>query len=207
MGDTEGSRTAGAVVSRRDAIMGALALAAGTLIASKPDVALAADGSTMYVGTDMASTSPTSITRRSPGAVDLSYVFLNHNLGDQQIGVYGAATDASAAGSTGVYGLAGIAAGYGVQAENTGGGTALRVLGKAEFQTSGRSSVSKGKSSRTVTGLVGINATSMILVTLQGDAGSGVVLRYASRVSSTSFKVVLNKAATKKVTFAWFILG
>ena len=198
--------TTPAIITRRDAIVGALALAAGTLLASKPDAALAANGDFMHVGTAMVSTTYTSITRRDLLANDLSYAFLNHNLGDQQIAVYGGASDQAAAESTGVYALASLDGQYGLQAENSGGGTALKVIGKAQFERSGRSSVAKGSSTKTLSGLSGIAATSMILVTLQGDAGSGVVLRYASRVSSTSFKVVLNKAATKKVTFAWLIV-
>jgi hypothetical protein len=208
MPGSRGSESAApAVISRRDAIVGALALAAGSLLASKPELALAANGDPMHVGTDMVSTTWTSITRRDLSANDLSYAFLNHSFGAQQVAVYGGVTAVGAAESMGVYGLASLAGQYGVQAENTDGGTALKVMGKAEFQTSGRSSVSKGSTTKTVTGLAGIASTSMILVTLQGDAGSGVVLRYATRVSSTSFKVVLNKAATKKVAFAWFILG
>lgn len=210
MGDTKGSETAPAVISRRDAIVGALALAAGTLIASKPDAAFAADGDTMRVGTDMVSTVATSITRRDPailfGINDLSYAFLNHSFGDPQVGVYGGVSDVAAVESVGVLGLASSTGQFAVQAEHVNGGTALKVIGKAEFQRSGRSSVSKGKSTKTVTGLSGVATTSMILVTLQGSGGSGVYLKYAARVSSTSFKVVLSRACTSSVKFAWMIV-
>ena len=208
MANSNGSEAASpAVISRRDAIIGALALAAGSLIASAPEVALAADGGTMFIGSNMVSGSPTSITRRTvPGSDDLSYVFLNHNLGDQHIGVYGSPTWQAGAESIGVYGLANTAGHYGVLAEHDDGGTALKVVGKASFQRSGRSSVSKGKASKTVTGLSGVATTSMILVTLQGSGGSGVYLKYAARVSSTSFKVVLNKACTSAAKFAWMIV-
>ena len=203
--DSTGSE---AVVSRREAIIGALALAAGSLIATRPEPALANDGQAMYIGAGMVSTAITSITRRvTPAGDDLSYAFLNHNLGDQQLGVYGGVTATGGAESTGVYGLASLKGQYGVQAENADGGTALRVLGKAEFQMSGLSKVTKKHSTKTVPVPLGLSSTAMILVTLQGSGGSGVYLKYAKRVDATSFKVVLNKKATSTVTFAWMVLG
>ena len=209
-GSKESEAASPAVISRRDAIVGALAVATGTLVASKPDVAQAASGDTMYVGTDMVSTTITSVTRQTTDPVpdDLSYAFLNHNWGDQEVGLYGGVTALGAAGSTGVYGLASLKGQYGVQAENVDGGTALKVLGKTQFQRSGKSTVTKGHSTRTVTVPVwrgGVGTGSMIHVTLQGSGGAGVYLRYASRLSSSTFHVVLNKAATKTVSFAWFI--
>jgi hypothetical protein len=209
MADSKGSETTTpAVITRRDAIVGALALAAGTLLASKPDAALAANGDFMHVGTAMDSTTFTSITRHDPSLIgidEVSYVFLNHNLGDQQVGLYGAVTDRSALDSLGIYGLASVTGQCAVQAENIDGGTALRVLGKTEFARSGTGTVTKGHSTKTVTVYSGVATTSRILVTLQGDGGSGVYLKYAARSGASSFKVVLTKAAAKSVKFAWMI--
>lgn len=211
MGDSNVGKTAApAVISRREAIVGALALAAGSLIATRPDVALAANGQAMVQGTLMYDTAYTALTRYDPsiqgGINDVSYCILNHNLGDQHIGVYGSPTEQAGAASTGVYGLAVKADHYGVQAENLEGGTALRVIGKAEFQRSGRSSVSKGKSSKTVTVSSGVSTSSMILATLQGSGGSGVYLKYVRRLNDTSFRLYLTKHATSTVTFAWMIV-
>ena len=88
-------------------------------------------------------------------------------------------------------------------------GTALRVEGRATFSRSGRASVSKRHSTRTVTvASGGIASDALILVTLQASAGGGVYVRYARRTSATTFQVVLNKAATTSTaTFAWIILG
>lgn len=211
MAGSRGSEAAaGAVLSRRDAIVGALAVATGALVASKPDVARADSGDPMIVGTDMTSTSITSITRRTTDVLpnDLSYAFLNHNWGDQQVGLYGAVTELGSAGSTGVFGLASRKGQYALQAEHDDGGTALKVLGKTEFQRSGMSTVTKGHSTRTVTVPAwqgGVGSGAMIHVTMQGSGGAGVYLHYASRLSSTTFHVVLNKAAKKTVSFAWLI--
>jgi hypothetical protein len=97
---------------------------------------------------------------------------------------------------------------YGVLAENTAsGGTALKVNGQAFFSRAGRSTIAKGKSTVTVAGLTNIGTSAAILVTLQGSAGSGVYLRYAKRLNSQQFQVVLNKAATSTVPFAWMIVN
>ena len=221
MARTEESETAAPVtISRRDAIVGALALAAGTLIASKPDVALAANGDTMLQGRLMYDTAATQLTRYDPailgGINDVSYAILNHNLGDQHIGVYGSPTEQAGAESVGVYGLASGASHYGVHAKHydMGGvallatnhdGTAIVVDGKARFSRSGLVTVTKGHSTKTVTVYSGVATTSRILVTMQGDGGSGVYLRYATRTGATTFKIVLTKAATKSVKFAWMI--
>ena len=215
---TEKSRKAdgAGMLSRRDAIVGALALTAGSLIASKPDVALAATGGTMYIGTDMVSTSITSITRRTAGADDISYAFLNHNLGDQHIGVYGSPTDQAGAESVGVYGLASSASHYGVRAEHydmegvallatNPSGTALVVDGKAKFFRSGIGLVSKGRASKTVTVPSGLNTRSRFIVTLMSDGGSGVYLKYAGLRNATQFKVVLTKKSTKATKFSWMV--
>jgi hypothetical protein len=98
------------------------------------------------------------------------------------------------------------AGGVGLLAASTGG-TALQVQGVATFSRSGSGSIAKGHSTTTVAGLTNIGTNALILVTLQGSPGSGVYLKYAKRLASTKFQVVLNKAATAKVYFAWMILN
>lgn len=221
MSSANGTKTAApAVMSRREAIVGALALAAGTLLASRRDVALAANGEAMLQGRLMYDTAATQLTRYDPdilgGINDVSYCVLNQSWGDQHVGVYGSPTEQAGAASTGVYGLAVKAGHYGVQAEHSDtagvalratnpGGIGIVVEGKAKFSRSGIGTVSKGSSTKTVTVATGVGTSSRILVTLQGYGGSGVYLKYATRASATAFKVVLTKSATRSVKFAWMI--
>jgi len=219
MSSANGTKTAApAVMSRREAIVGALALAAGTLLASRPGVALAANGEAMLQGRLMYDTAATQLTRYDPnnGNKDVSYCVLNHNWGDQHVGVYGSPTEQAGAASTGVYGLAVKAGHYGVQAEHSDtagvalratnpGGIGIVVEGKSKFSRSGIGTVSKGSSTKTVTVATGVGTSSRILVTLQGYGGSGVYLKYATRASATAFKVVLTKSASRSVKFAWMI--
>lgn len=215
------SRRDAAVISRRDAIVGALALAAGTLIASTPETARALDGDPILIGRSQASTSMTWIFRTDTGTVEgntYTEALLNSVVGPGSYGVYGRAVDnagpsaggvlgeGTIAGQTGVYALNGVAGGIGLKA-SAPNGTALQVDGPATFSRSGRGSIARGSSSTTVAGLTNIGTNALILVTLQGSAGSGVVLRYAKRLASTKFQVVLNKPATTKVYFAWMILN
>jgi hypothetical protein len=197
-----GSHTA---ISRREAIVGALALAAGALIASPPKTASAVDdGGPVLVGGSAQSENSTTILRLSTAGF-LSIAGLNTNEGAREYGVDGQSLSGDA-GSAGAFGHTAATGHYGVLARHSAGGTALRVEGTASFSRSGRSAVSKGHSTRIVEVPSGIGATTMILVTLQGDPGSGVYLRYATRESSTSFKVVISRPATKSVLFAWMLL-
>jgi selenophosphate synthase len=102
-----------------------------------------------------------------------------------------------------------------LDANDGNGGTAVRasssgigldVSGKIKLSRSGKATVAKKHSTLTVTVPSGIDTTSMVLVTLQGSGGSGVYLKYAKRMTATTFKVALNKKATAAVTFAWMIL-
>lgn len=207
----EGARTAvPSVLSRRDAIVGGLALAAGALIAGRPDEALAANGDAAQVGELNPGLSPTFFLHTDNGSIlspERSWALLAGDNNDVEYGVEGHVFAHSSGAGVGVHGQAETVSQYGVLAENTAsGGIALKVNGPARFSRSGKATISKGHSSKTVSGLSAISTSSLILVTLQGSAGSGVYLRYAKRASSSSFTVYLSKAATASVSFAWLIL-
>ena len=212
MSEHSGAGTAGGtVLSRRDAIVGALALAAGALIASKPEVAAANSGDAIVAGTINLSAGTTYLWRTSNGFLNPVYSEVELGGATDNVGAHRAVSGhvnaLAGTAATGVRGSADAAGQFGVIGENTApGGTALRVNGRASFSRSGRHSIPKGQSAHTVTGVADIATNSMILVTLQGSGGTGVYLKYAARVSATSFKVVLSKACTSAVTFAWMIL-
>lgn len=177
----------------------------------RPEKAVAANGNTVTVGGLHTGTLPTVLWHTASGnlgPVSAQALLAGVNSGDSvEYGVDGEVSAVSLGTGVGVRGLAGTPLQTGVVAQNTAtGGTALKVTGLACFSRSGRSSISKGSSSRTVSGLSNISTTSMILVTLQGDPGSGIYLRYAVRLGSTSFRVNLTAHAKKTVAFAWLIL-
>ncbi|MFA5843237.1 MAG: hypothetical protein WC971_00200 [Coriobacteriia bacterium] len=93
----------------------------------------------------------------------------------------------------------------GVLASSTTG-RALDVYGKACFSRSGRSHVDSGHTYADVT-CANLATTSNILATLQGSGGTGVAVACCSRLSATTFRVTLTRAATRQVNFAWFVLG
>jgi len=121
----------------------------------------------------------------------------------------------------GVWGLSGVLplpgdmpSGTGVQGDGiqvgvgarSATGRALDVRGKACFSSSGSSVISCGSHTKTVSG-VALDENALILVTLQGYAGCGVCVSYAQKITDTSFKVVLNKPASKQTPFAWFVIN
>jgi hypothetical protein len=208
---TESKPTVPGVISRRDAIVGGLALAAGALIATRPEEAVAANGAAVSVGGIQTGNLPTVLWHTVSGNAGPVYsqaLLAGVNVNGVEYGVEGEVTANSPGVGAGVRGLAATVPQVGVLAENTAaGGIALKVNGLAQFSRSGKATISKGKSSHTVSGLTNISTSSMILVTLQGSAGSGRYVRYAKRVSSGSFTVYLNAASKYDVSFAWMILN
>ena len=199
------------LVSRRDAIMGALALAAGTLMATRPEEAKAANGDSVVAGSITIGASPTYVWRTATGYLGPVYsqAALNWDNGaGAHHAVDGEVYALAGAAGAGIRGTAASVGQFGVLAEHkAAAGTALRVNGVASFSRSGRKTILKGRSGATVTGLTNIGTGSLILVTLQGSAGTGNYVRYAQRVSDTSFKVALTKPASSTVSFAWLILN
>jgi hypothetical protein len=97
-----------------------------------------------------------------------------------------------------------------VTAENTGGGTALKVAGPAQFARSGTVSIAYPAKSATVTG-VPLTASSLILATAQNNVGVWIVSA-APNVAGSSFIITLNKApgtatAPKTAVVAWFVVN
>jgi hypothetical protein len=112
---------------------------------------------------------------------------------------------ASKASGVGVNGRALSATAVGVLAENTAGGTALVVSGKAAFTNCGLLTVATGKSSATQKG-VPLAKFSLVLATLQQDR-PGVWIRSAvPNLAGQSFTVHLSKAVTAATEVAWFIV-
>lgn len=220
MTDTKRTTDGAGALSRRDAIMAALAMAAGTLVASKPEVALADSGSPILMAMDNECTGQTQIIRNAPqGGPALSVAALNYSgQSDAQFALFGAVSSSANASSAGVCGLSSLPQQAGVWGQSVvldgvgvkataPDGTALLVDGPVKFSRSGRGSISAGHSTATVTVSKDLATNVLVLATLQGSAGSGVYLRYAKRTGTRTFQVVLNKSATTKVYFAWMLLN
>jgi hypothetical protein len=196
-------------------LTGGLAVAAGAVASVvAPQVAAANNGDPVLSG-DLVYGRTTMLmgttTGTSAGTL-ISQARFNAGLGtypaDPVYGTHGAITADAPATSAGVYGDAYKWSTYGVHANHrSNAGTALKVTGRVALSRSGTATIAKKHSSLTVTVPSGVDVTSTILATLQGSGGKGVVLRYAKRMSPTTFKVALNKKATSAVTFAWMILG
>jgi hypothetical protein len=110
-----------------------------------------------------------------------------------------------AATGLGVHGTASAATGTGVWAENTAGGNALQVVGKAAFRRSGLLTVASG-SKATVTN-VPLTSASLVLATLQQHATGLYVLAAVPNVSGSSFTVYLSKTVSASTTVAWFVIN
>jgi len=136
-------------------------------------------------------------------------------IGDGEgVGVAGRST-----GGNGVVGTTGGSAAYGVFGMNTGssgvgvcaransGGTALLVQGRASFTRSGVASVAKNRNYVTIRVSDGLTTSSQFLVTLQGNAGSGVGVAYATRTGATTFRAYFTKKTTKSASVGWMVLG
>jgi hypothetical protein len=213
-GSTRTETADAAVISRREAIVGALALAAGSLIATKPDVARASNGQTLTAG-GMAYTSSETILHLTPTASDASNIVSSavfNRFGFTSFGVVqavsGVVQSGAGAGSIGVSGAAWASGLIGMQAQHyQAAGTALKVIGRVSLSRSGKATITKGHSGCTVTVASGVDANSLIVATLQGSAGTGVYLLYAKRASATTFTIKLNKTATATVSVAWFLIG
>lgn len=93
--------------------------------------------------------------------------------------------------------------GVGVLAESSSG-TALKVAGKLELSRSGLATVTKGGKSVKVT-LAGVTSSSMVLATIQGNAGAIAVANAIPGVGS--FTINLTGAAPAAVKIAWFVIN
>ena len=125
-------------------------------------------------------------------------------------GANGAGVLGVASSGAGVKGTTSFAATAGVAAENTGGGSALKVTGKAAFNRSGIATIAgttgtpKNSVVVTVPGAA-LSAASMVLATIQGNP-AGVYLQGVVK-GTTSFTIFLNKAVTTNVKVGWFIIN
>ena len=114
------------------------------------------------------------------------------------VGVLGKGSDSGVKGSTD------SAAGSGVRAENTAGGNALTVTGKASFSRSGLITIAAGANSFTQTG-VALSSSRFILATLQ-TKGAVFVKAAVPNPAANSFTIYLSKLApTGGVKVAYFI--
>lgn len=211
MDDSDRENTEG--MSRRMLLTGGAAALAGIVASAVlPEVAAANNGDVLHVG-DNAYGTATSFQGTTTGTnlgTSVATAMINRNLNSypsfpvQAFG--GLAWSAAPAGSAGIWGDAVSTNSYGVHAtHDSAAGTALKVEGRTSLSRSGMGTVSKGASSRTVTVPSGVDTTSKILVTLQGNGGTGVYVKYAARTSATTFKVYLSKATVRATKFAWIV--
>ena len=126
-------------MSRREAIVGALALAAGTLLAQVPETAPLANGSMVEGGSIVTQTLPCILWHTASGDITTpvrSQALMAgvNTVTGIEYGIDGEVTASSPVAGVGVHGQAATTLQYGVLAENTAaGGTALKVNGQAFF--------------------------------------------------------------------------
>jgi hypothetical protein len=94
---------------------------------------------------------------------------------------------------SGLDGTTESASAIGVLAENSAGGTALKVSGRAEFSRSDVATVAAGSESVKVTGMP-LTPGSMVLATVQQTSGGSYVKAAVPDPGSSSLSIYLNKA-------------
>lgn len=95
--------------------------------------------------------------------------------------------------------------GAGVHAQGTGNALALRVSGPAQFSTAGQGTIERANRSRAVANNA-VGNGSLVLVTLLGDPGNGVNVKWVERKPGEGFVVHLTRRAQRNVPFAYLIL-
>jgi hypothetical protein len=181
-------------------------------------------------------------SQMAPGLESYGVYGRSEGSGSQSAGVFG--RGAGSGETTGVSGLAdsaqgtgvsGEGAGYGVQgttpnpngvgilADNTGGGTALKVAGKSTFTgaatlqngvtISGKSTFSRsglidaGGSSQLVKTGVGLTSSSYVLATLQTNSPGAYVRAAVPNPATSTITIYLNTSAPAGAKVAWFVVN
>jgi hypothetical protein len=128
-------------------------------------------------------------------------------------GVFGRAGGVA---STGVMGVSsdGIALrgetadGTALKVEATGAGRALEADGPVKFSTSGVGTIASGTANKQVTPGVDLGPQSKLIVTLNGNPGTGITLwRAVINGSTDTFTVFLTGPAAADTRFCWFVLS
>jgi len=140
-----------------------------------------------------------------------------HLEADSNFALYAAPKTGSSADVVGAYGLgqgagAGVrgdagSGGIGVHAQNTSGGTALKVGGPMDYTRAGVVNIPHPSASATLSGPK-VYASTMILATVQNGVGVWVKAAIPTPGSPGSFKIVLNAAPAKSKTakVAWMLV-
>jgi hypothetical protein len=202
--------------SRRMMLGGLLGGLAGVVLHALggPERARAADGGPVLIGQSNAGTVATIVTTSGAQAGLMAYGLPAGLYGSASaadgIGVFGTGPNGVKGGTYSGIGVIGSShGGTGVQAE-TSIGTALRVLGPAVFERSGRVSVAAGKYYADIAPAGGLGSSASILATLQTHR-SGVWVAGVRRnyPSTGKARIYLNKVAstTSSTPVAWFVLG
>lgn len=126
------------------------------------------------------------------------------------VGTWGVLGDVGVT-SIGVYGNVGaaeapiVAGGIGVLARaQTTSQVALKVLGKAQFSRSGRTSIAPGSSTKTIT-MAGVTTSSYIIATLQTNR-SGIYVRAVVPAAGT-FKIYLNTTVPGTTYIGYLVIN
>jgi hypothetical protein len=106
-------------------------------------------------------------------------------------------------GGWGVYGYSEVASGVGVFADSLAPAIALHVNGKAHFSRSGKASVSRTRTSVSVT-VPGATAASMVLATIQANK-LGLYVKGAV-ATTNKITIYLSKKPPVTVKVAWIVL-
>jgi hypothetical protein len=205
--------------SRRAVITAGLASAAALVAAAfgRPVPVRAGVDGDVVLGATNYETATTTISKTNAGGVALQSTATDGGTGVQGLS-YGPSAGVgvvgqSNGGGTGVYGYSpsggqgiwgeGAAAGIGVYATAPVAGIALKASGKVSFSRSGKSLITAGHSTKTVS-LSGVTSSSLVFAVLRSNR-SGRWVR-AVVPGSGSFKVYLNTSVGTNSYISWFVL-
>ena len=130
-----------------------------------------------------------------------------HGYSAQNWGVWGEGADRGVYGISANEGVVGVGSNVGVRAESSK--TALKVVGKATFSRSGKTTIAAGLTKKDVS-MTGLTSSTIVTATLQGAPITGLWVQTVQVVSaSNKFTIYLNKAVPsgKTATIGYFVVN